>query len=86
MSDLTVQFLDWVAARPRVRAEVIDAWSSTCPRLAIWEDALADGLVRYEQGIVTLTDAGRERVLGAGAASRSLQHPSRTREGGPVAV
>jgi hypothetical protein len=67
MSDLTVQFLDWVAARPRVRADVIDTWSSTCPRLAIWEDALADGLVRYEQGIVTLTGAGRERLSADGS-------------------
>lgn len=61
MGDLTVQFLDWVAARPRPRADVIEAWSSTCPRLMIWEDAIADGLVRYERGIVTLTDAGRDR-------------------------
>jgi hypothetical protein len=65
MSDLTVQFLDWVAARPRGRAEVIEAWSSTCPRLTIWEDAIADDLVRYEHGIVTLTDAGRDRRAAA---------------------
>jgi hypothetical protein len=71
MSSLTVQFLDWVTARPRVRADAIDTWSSTCPRLTVWEDALADGLVRYERGILTMTDAGRERMLG------SVQHPER---------
>jgi hypothetical protein len=73
MSDLTVQFLDWVAERPRGRAEVIEAWSSTCPRLTIWEDATADGLVRYERGIVTLTDAARDRRSGAAQpATREL--------------
>jgi hypothetical protein len=61
MSDLTVQLLDWISERPRGRAEVVETWSSSCPRLTIWEDAIADGLVRYENGVVTLTDAGRLR-------------------------
>jgi hypothetical protein len=37
----------------------MDAWQSSCPRLSIWEDALADGLVRFERGLVALTDTGR---------------------------
>jgi hypothetical protein len=65
MSDLTVQLLDWIAERPRGRADVVEAWASSCPRLTIWEDAIADGLVRYEHGVVTLTDAGRLRQTSA---------------------
>lgn len=45
----TVQFLAWVASRPRSYAEVQEAWRSTCPRLSVWEDALGDHLVRCEQ-------------------------------------
>ena len=37
----------------------MDTWQSSCPRLSIWEDVLADGLVSFDRGVVTLTDAGR---------------------------
>jgi hypothetical protein len=40
-----VQFLAWIAARPRSYGETMDAWRTSCPRLSIWEDATADGLV-----------------------------------------
>ena len=42
----TIALLEWVAAGPRTRAEAVDVWRTSCPRLAVWEDALADGLVR----------------------------------------
>ncbi len=37
---LTVQFLQWLAVRPRSDAEVRDAWSSTCPLNCAFEDAI----------------------------------------------
>ena len=59
-----VQFLQWVADRPRTREDVMDAWQSSCPRFPVWEDARADGLVRQaggERGVhrVELTERGR---------------------------
>ena len=45
---LLLQFLAWVAARPRTYAETMDAWRTSCPRLPVWEDALEGGLVRVE--------------------------------------
>lgn len=39
------QFLAWVAAQPRSYGATMDAWRTSCPRLSIWEDATADGLV-----------------------------------------
>jgi hypothetical protein len=60
---LTVQFLQWVAARPRRYAEVREAWSSTCPLNCAWEDAIADDLVRQTpESCVVLTEAGRARL------------------------
>jgi hypothetical protein len=60
---LTVQFLHWVAARPRRYAEVREAWSSTCPLNCAWEDAVTDDLVRQTtDGRVVLTDSGRARL------------------------
>jgi hypothetical protein len=56
----TLQLLAWIAERSRAYPETIEAWKSSCPRLTVWEDALADGLVRVEAGDVRLTAAGAE--------------------------
>lgn len=54
----TAQLLAWVAERPRSYADVREIWKTSCPRLAVWEDALADELVRIDRGVVVLTVAG----------------------------
>jgi hypothetical protein len=60
---LIVQFLQWIAARPRRVAEVRAAWSSTCPLNCAWEDALADNMVALSRdGRVELTAIGRARL------------------------
>jgi hypothetical protein len=56
----TAQLLLWIAEQPRGYVETIEAWRTSCPRLAVWEDALADDLVRVDRGRVLLTAAGRE--------------------------
>jgi hypothetical protein len=63
---LTVQFLAWIGEAPRGYGEVMDAWRTSCPRLSIWEDAVAEGLVEVSHGrcamrerVVALTDRGR---------------------------
>jgi hypothetical protein len=55
----TLQLLAWIAEQSRGYAETVDVWKTSCPRLAVWEDALADGLVRIDRGRVLLTTAGR---------------------------
>ena len=63
---LTVQFLKWVAERPRSYAELRDAWSSTCPLNCAWEDAIADDLVeRGADGSLVLTVRGQATLAGA---------------------
>jgi hypothetical protein len=64
---LTQQFLAWVAEAPRSYADAED-WRRSCPHLSIWEDAISDGLVRFENGAsmkdsrLVLTPAGRTRL------------------------
>jgi hypothetical protein len=58
----TVQLLAWIAERSPSYAETIEVWKTSCPRLAVWEDALADRLVRVDRGCVLLTAAGRDLV------------------------
>jgi hypothetical protein len=61
---LTQAFLAWVAEAPRSYGEA-EAWRRSCPHLSIWEDAIADGLIRFENGAslkesrLVLTRAGR---------------------------
>ena len=50
------QFLAWIAAQPRSYGETMDAWRTSCPRLSVWEDATADGLVALEAGPGTQAD------------------------------
>lgn len=63
---IMIQFLQWVADRPRRREDVLDAWPSSCPRFPVWEDARAEGLVRQSGGgenRVELTARGRRALL-----------------------
>jgi hypothetical protein len=70
VSLLMLQFLDWVASRPRTYAEVMEAWRTSCPRLSVWEDALLGGLVQIngpgseKEGEVTLTPLGMASLRG----------------------
>lgn len=59
---LTRQMLEWIAARPRDYAEIMETWRTSCPRLSIWEDACIDGLIDHEPGTgkIILSVAGRE--------------------------
>ena len=65
MTLLTLEFLTWVARRPRTYAEAMEAWASTCPRNSVWDDALIEGLIQVEsagamnQSKVTLTPLGK---------------------------
>jgi hypothetical protein len=65
-----MQLLAWIAERPRTYPETIEAWKSSCPQLTVWEDALADGLVRIEQGHVLVTAAGSVLLADSRASGR----------------
>ena len=64
-SPVVRQLLEWVDEGSRSYPETIEAWKSSCPRLTIWEDALAEGLIRIRNGFVLLTEAGRRYLQGA---------------------
>ncbi len=44
-----LDFLEWLAAKPRAYREVMDAWRTSCPRLTVWEDAVDAGYVERIQ-------------------------------------
>jgi hypothetical protein len=70
MDALTLQLVAWVSDRPRTYGEVMEVWTTTCPRMPIWEDAVSAGLVRVEgegrmrERVVGLTPRGRKLLDG----------------------
>ena len=66
----TLQLLEWINECDRSYADTVDVWHSHCPRLTVWEDAIADRLVEVRSGNVVLTPRGLELVGAAAPASR----------------
>jgi hypothetical protein len=62
LSAPTLELLVWISERPRSYADTMEAWTSHCPRLTVWEDAIADGLVAVGRDGVALTAAGRASI------------------------
>ena len=64
---LVLDLVEWIAREPRLYAEVIETWRTSCPRLTIWEDAVDRGYVAREQvegtGVRVTITAGGEKFL-----------------------
>jgi hypothetical protein len=60
---LVLDLVEWIAKEPRDYAEVMEVWRTSCPKLAIWEDASDRGLVVREHVagrlVVVATSQGR---------------------------
>jgi len=56
---LMLQFLDWVALKPRTYKGAMEAWRTSCPRLSVREDALLGGYIQVNGGEVVLTPEGK---------------------------
>ena len=67
---LMLEFLTWVASRPRSYSDAMEAWQSHCPRQTIWEDAMIDGYIELDrrnppaEPEVVLTPRGRDFLNG----------------------
>ena len=71
---LVLDLVEWVAREPRLYADVIETWRTSCPRLTIWEDAVDRGYVAREPvpgvGVrVAITEGGRNLLREHGRAN-----------------
>jgi hypothetical protein len=61
---LVLDLVEWIAKAPRLYAEVIESWRTSCPRLTIWEDAVDRGYVARESATggvrVAITEDGEK--------------------------
>jgi len=75
LDPLVLQLGAWTAARPRTYGEAMEAWRTSCPRLTVWEDALAGRLVEVAAApgrgmagaAVRVTRRGRTALARGGA-------------------
>ena len=63
MNAQTRELLSWLEREPRTYAEAVEVWRTSCPRLSIWEDAIAEGLVEVvgtgSNARIVVTASGR---------------------------
>lgn len=76
LDPLVLDLIEWVAARPRAYADVMEAWRTSCPRLTVWEDAVDRGLVARDHdaalgAVVVATPAGLALLGRSGRPSHS---------------
>jgi hypothetical protein len=63
---LIIELLEWIGPDARPYAEVQEAWRTSCPRLPIWEDAMAAGYLD------TRVAGASERLVAVSASGRRL--------------
>ena len=71
LAPLILDFLEWIAAKPRPYSEVMEAWRTSCPRFTVWEDVVEQGFVIRRCGagnelLIDLTPLGRSFLQGSG--------------------
>ncbi len=71
---LVLDFVEWIARKPRVYSEVVSTWRTSCPRLTIWEDAADAGYIARETApglgtVVSVTEAGEKWLRANGRIS-----------------
>jgi hypothetical protein len=64
---LILDLLEWLGSGSRPYAEVLEIWRTSCPRLAVWEDANARGFIerRHVSGqgeFISVSGAGTEHL------------------------
>ncbi|MBA2398512.1 MAG: hypothetical protein H0V72_07400 [Bradyrhizobium sp.] len=70
---LVLDLVEWVAREPRLYADVIETWRTSCPRLTIWEDAVDRGYVARRPTVeglrVAITEGGAKFLREHGRAN-----------------
>jgi hypothetical protein len=64
LDPLVLDLVEWIAKEPRTYAEVMEAWRTSCPKLAVWEEAIDRGFVERPavggRGFVLVTKRGED--------------------------
>jgi hypothetical protein len=88
---LILDLLEWIGPRPRLYAEVLEAWRTSCPRLPVWEEANERGFIDHihEQGQparVAVSQLGRVHLGTQRTRSAAGPTPARRTKSAPAAA
>jgi len=64
LAPLILDFLEWLAVKPRPYSQVMETWRTSCPRFTIWEDVLDAGYIvrrRDAEGVMLVDLSSRGR-------------------------
>jgi hypothetical protein len=64
LEPLVLDLIEWIAKEPRTYAEVMEAWRTSCPKLAVWEEAIDRGFVERPAAGRGSSDETWRRLLG----------------------
>jgi hypothetical protein len=64
---LILNLLEWIGPHPRPYQEVIEAWRTSCPRLPVWEEANARGLLEHQhsqgsEAMISVSQVGAKHL------------------------
>jgi hypothetical protein len=82
MESLILDLLEWLNAAPRTYREAMDTWRTSCPHVAVWEEALLRGYVRHVGTGSAATVAPTEAGLKFLAEHRPQSVPAPLRKAG----
>lgn len=66
---LVRDLLAWLVKEPRLHAEVIESWRTSCPRLPVWEECTDQRFVVRKGPVVEVTPQGRAFLEGVACRS-----------------
>lgn len=77
---LILDLLEWIGPNSRPYAEVLEAWSTSCPRFPVWEAANERGFigrhhVRGRGALVSVSASGAEHLQKHRTARGELTPP-----------
>jgi hypothetical protein len=75
---LILDLLEWIGPNARPYREVIEAWRTSCPRLPVWEEAIARGFIEHHHSL------GSEATVSVSAAG--VKHLANRRRGDATSV
>jgi predicted transcriptional regulator len=77
LDSLVFDLVEWIAKEPRSYRQTMEAWRTSCPRLAVWEEAVDRGLVAREtkrdgNNVVKVTPPGVRFLKQMGRANAAV--------------
>jgi hypothetical protein len=73
---LLLGLVEWIAKEPRLYAEVMEAWRTSCPRLPVWETAMDRRYLRASESTRVSIASSSPRLVSPSCVRTAASTPS----------